>query len=73
MPANIFHPREFYFAKNDYFVSSLDAWQVRRLIDENKTSAPFLTETRRLQLLEKLKDVKETDNPVLMLVTFKEQ
>jgi hypothetical protein len=28
---------------------------------------------RRIQLLEKLKDVKETDNPVLMLVTFKEQ
>ncbi|MDD2529583.1 MAG: hypothetical protein PHT26_16225, partial [Lentimicrobiaceae bacterium] len=57
---------------NGYFVSSMDAWQARRLIDENKTSAPFITETRRLQLLEKLKDVKETDNPVLMLVTLKE-
>lgn len=71
-PENLFYPQKFYLSYNGYFVSSMDAWQARRLIDENKTSAPFITETRRLQLLEKLKDVKETDNPVLMLVTFKE-
>ncbi len=54
-------------------ILSLDAFQIRQLLDEDKISSSFLPETRRLQLLENLKDVKETDNPVLMLVTFKNQ
>jgi hypothetical protein len=53
-------------------ILSLDAFQIRKLLDEDKISSSFLPEPRRLQLLEKLKNVKETDNPVLMLVTFKE-
>lgn len=69
---NIFTPGLFYASFNNKFITSVDAWKVRRLIAENKTSAPFLTETRRHQLLEKLKDVQENDNPVLMLVTFKD-
>jgi hypothetical protein len=69
---NLFTPGLFYASFNNKFITSVDAWKVRSFLDENKTFAPFLPETRRLQLLEKLKDVKETDNPVLMLVTFKD-
>lgn len=58
---------------NNEIILSLDAFHIRQLLDEDKTSCSFIPEARRLQLLEKLKDVKETDNPVLMLVTFKDQ
>lgn len=70
---NIFTPGLFYASFNNKFITSIDAWKVRQFLDNNQTSAPFLSEPRRQQLLEKLKDVKETDNPVLMLVTFKDQ
>jgi hypothetical protein len=63
-------PLAFYQNKLYY---SLPAYKIRGLLDDNAIGLNFLPQTRRLQLLEKLKDVKETDNPVLMLVTFKEQ
>ncbi|GAB1402827.1 hypothetical protein MASR1M74_00050 [Lentimicrobium sp.] len=63
-------PLAFYRNKLYY---SLPAYKIRGLLDDNAIGLNFLPETRRLQLLEKLKDVKETDNPVLMLVTFKDQ
>ncbi|MFA7451276.1 MAG: 6-bladed beta-propeller [Bacteroidales bacterium] len=72
-PENIFHPRKFYLSYNDYFVSSLDAWQVCKLVDEGKTSSQFLSGIRRDELLKSLKNVKETDNPVIMMIKFKEQ
>ncbi len=72
-PENLFHPRKFYLSYNDYFVSSLDAWQVCKLVDEGKTSSQFLSGIRRDELLKSLKNVKETDNPVIMMIKFKEQ
>ncbi len=59
------------FYKNKLYYS-LPAYKIRGLLDDNAIGLNFLPENRRLQLLEKLKDVKETDNPVLMLVTFKD-
>lgn len=60
------------YADKTHLVSVLEPYILTKLISEGKTACAFIPETRRLQLLEKLKDVKETDNPVLMLVTFKE-
>jgi len=69
---NLFHPRKLYLSEDNKFISSLDAFQVRQLITENKTSCSFLSERHRHEILEKLKKVKETDNPVLMLITLKD-
>jgi hypothetical protein len=60
------------YADKTHLVSVLEPYILTKLISEGKTACTFIPETRRLQLLEKLKDVKETDNPVLMLVTFKD-
>ena len=61
------------YADKTHLISVIEPYILTRLISEGKTACAFIPETRRLQLLEKLKDVKETDNPVLMLVTFKNQ
>jgi hypothetical protein len=58
--------------KNE-IILSLDAFQIRQLLDEGKVLCSFFPEKRRLQLLEKLKNVKETDNPVLIILTLKEK
>ncbi len=46
VPENLFHPQNFYLSYNEYFVSSLDAYQVRKLIDEGKTTSNFLSKNR---------------------------
>lgn len=68
---NLFTPLHIFASYDNYFVASIDAWKVRQLMDENKTTCTFLNEKRRLELLEKLKNVKETDNPVLMIIKTK--
>ena len=60
------------FADKTHLVAVCEPYILTKLLMEGKTDCAYLPENRRLQLLEKLKDVKETDNPVLMLVTFKE-
>lgn len=72
-PENLFHPQKLYLSDNEYFVSSLDAWQVCKLIDEGKTTCNFLSAPRRQEIIKGLQNVKETDNPVLMLATFKDK
>jgi len=70
---SVFTPGLIFASYNNKFFSFVDAWKIRQMLDENLTTAPFLQEQRRLDLLNKLKDVKETDNPVLMIITTKNQ
>ncbi|MFA6949647.1 MAG: 6-bladed beta-propeller [Lentimicrobiaceae bacterium] len=67
----IFYPVSIYCSFNDAFYSSKNAYQLRKFLDEGKTGCTFLPEKRRLELLDKIKDVKETDNPVLMVIKTK--
>ena len=67
---NIFYPKRLYLSDNNRFLTSFYAYEVTDLISRNKTKCTFLPEKRRLELLEKLKKIKESDNPVLMMVTL---
>lgn len=57
---------------NNKFCYSLPAYTIRDALDKGDFDFEFLPEKRRSELLNQLKSVKETDNPVLMLVTLKE-
>jgi len=70
---SVFYPGSIYCSLDNEFYSSKDAWKVRQLLGNGQTSSSFLPEKRRLKLLEKLKDVKDTDNPILMIIKTKDQ
>lgn len=70
---NIFTPGNILCSYDNKFYASLEAWKIRLALDEKLTSSTCLSENRRIELLNKLKDVKETDNPVLMIITTKNQ
>jgi len=69
---NVFTPGLLYASYKNKFISVIDAWKVCQLLDEGGTACTFLNEKRRHELLNKLKDIKETDNPVLMILTLKD-
>ncbi|MDY0104678.1 MAG: 6-bladed beta-propeller [Lentimicrobium sp.] len=68
---NIFYPGVIFCSYNDQFISEKEAYIAVNCIENNLTECSFLPEHRRLELLEKLKGVKATDNPLLMLTSFK--
>jgi len=70
---NLFYPGMLYSAYNNKFISSKESYLIKDCIEKNKIVCDFLSEQRRRELLNKLKDVKETDNPVLMIITTKNQ
>ncbi len=70
---NVFYPGIIYSANNNLLFSSKDSYLIKDCINKSKTKCSYLPEKRRLELLNKLKDVKETDNPVLMIITTKDQ
>jgi len=53
------------------FISSIPAYRICDLLKSNSIDLSFLPEKRRHELIDKLKNVKETDNPVLMIITTK--
>jgi len=68
---SVFDPFEYLCSNKNILVSSKEAYFIKMQLDNNKTSCSFLPEKRRLELLEQIKNVKETDNPVLMLIKTK--
>jgi hypothetical protein len=52
-------------------IGFVNAWQIVDALEKKDYMCTFLPEKRRLELLEKLKNVKETDNPVLMIIKTK--
>lgn len=68
---SLFTPGLLMTSNHNKFISYIDAWKIRQFLDEGKTECTFLSEKRRLELLDKIKDVKETDNPVLMVIKTK--
>lgn len=71
-PENLFYPRKLYLSYNNKFISSLEAYQVCKLVDEKKTNCSFLNLERKQRLMNTIKNVKETDNPLLMEITLKD-
>lgn len=67
----VFAPTMIVTANNSAFISYQYTYEIIRLINENKTNCSFLPDKRRLELLDKLKNLKETDNPVLMIIKTK--
>lgn len=68
---NIFYPETIYGSFDNKFYTSKDAWKIRQLLDKGQTSSSFLPEKRRLELLNRLQETKETDNPLIMIITTK--
>lgn len=65
---SIFYPSFFLCSFKNDFYTYIHSYRIKDMLNNNKTDCSFLPEKRRLELLEQLKNVKETDNPVLMLI-----
>jgi len=70
---NLFYPGILYCAHNNLIFSAKESYLIKDCIENTKITCNYLPENRRIELLNKLKDVKETDNPVLMIITTKNQ
>lgn len=70
---NVFFPGILYCAFNNLIFSAKESYLIKDCIEKNKIACEYLSEKRCLELLDKLRDVKETDNPVLMIITTKSQ
>lgn len=70
---SLFLPRKIYLSYNDKMVALLYAYEINQLLSEGKTTCSFLPDSKRIKLINQMKNIKELDNPVLMLVTLKDQ
>lgn len=68
---SVFEPDFYYCSYDDKLITYKESWFIISQLREKKTTCSFLNEKRRFELLEKLKKVKETDNPVLMIIKTK--
>lgn len=56
---------------NNKFVTSIPAYKIAELVDNDRLDLSFLPKKRQNEILNQLENVQETDNPVLMLIEMK--
>jgi len=68
---SLFLDSRFLAVKNNEFILSIPAYRIKERIEINTLDFRILGEARHQEIIDQLKKVKETDNPVLMFVKMK--
>ncbi len=69
---NLFYPGIIFSSYNNQMISAKESFLITDCMKRGLNKCSFISEERRIKLLEKLQSVKETDNPVIMKMTIKE-
>lgn len=64
---NLFSPGIIFGSYNNLFYSSINANQAKEAISNGDTMCGFLTQNKQHKLVNKVKAVNETDNPIIMI------